>query len=588
MTDWSYCGAHVHAHPIATSEGLSRCFLLSLSCLVLFFYSFVFNGIAGVLAKKDPHPAALPATQARVTVFAAALIALVYLAEGIVLTVQDGPIEVVIVTSTFHLAAWLFAILPLRRAHRLAQPFPPVTLLFVGLAVVFAALEAASHKRQHYFFSDLQHNTDHDVLLAGFATRAAVLLLLFLLGLNNLYQRYRQKQAALPQGSTSINDADEAAPLLKSEATVTVPAQPDGTVKQREGSTFRGLGSRAAVIWPFIWPRAQRLLQLRVLLCLALLAAGRVVNLYVPITYKRIVDALTPDTDNNDPHPASNATQLQHILPTTLINLSARLGADPSTPVTVPFPVTAILIYVAMRFLSGGGSGGMGLLNNLRTFLWIRVTQYTSRIARTDMFRHLHSLSLRWHLSRKTGEVLRMVDRGTDSVNSLLSYVLFSILPTLVDIAIACVYFTSEFGPYFGLIVFTTMMLYIYATIAITEWRTKYRRSMNTHDNRLRQMAVDSLLNFETVKYHNGEQFELQRYDDKMIDYLHHFWLSNASLSLLNTVQSVIIISGLLGGTLLCGYLVSIGRLTVGDFVLYVTYVVQLYSPLNYFGTYYR
>nr|CAD7393272.1 unnamed protein product [Timema cristinae] len=120
-----------------------------------------------------------------------------------------------------------------------------------------------------------------------------------------------------------------------------------------------------------------------------------------------------------------------------------------------------ILTYVAFKFLQGGGTGGMGLLNNLRSFLWIRITQYTTREVEVELFRHLHSLSLRWHLSRKTGEVLRVMDRGTDSINNLLNYILFSIVPTIVDILIAVIYFVSSFNGWFGLIVFTTMLLYI-------------------------------------------------------------------------------------------------------------------------------
>lgn len=120
-----------------------------------------------------------------------------------------------------------------------------------------------------------------------------------------------------------------------------------------------------------------------------------------------------------------------------------------------------IVIYVAFKFLQGGGTGGMGLLNNLRSFLWIRIQQYTTREVEVELFRHLHSLSLRWHLQRKTGEVLRVMDRGTESINNLLNYILFSIFPTITDIIIAVVYFIVAFNIWFGLIVFVTMLLYI-------------------------------------------------------------------------------------------------------------------------------
>ncbi|KAJ0006025.1 hypothetical protein NQD34_015919 [Periophthalmus magnuspinnatus] len=204
-----------------------------------------------------------------------------------------------------------------------------------------------------------------------------------------------------------------------------------------------------------------------------------------------------------------------------------------------------------------------GFISNLRQFLWIKVQQFTSRGVQVGLFSHLHALSLRWHLDRKTGDVLRSIDRGTSSINNLLSYILFSILPTICDIIIAIVYFSSYFSLWFGLIVLTCMALYL---IVITEWRTKYRREMNDQDNKAKTRAVDSLLNFET-------QCE---------------WKSSASLALLNQTQNVIIGSGLLAGSLLCAHLVSERQFQVGDFVLFGTYIIQLYTPLNWFGTYYR
>jgi ATP-binding cassette, subfamily B (MDR/TAP), member 6 len=128
---------------------------------------------------------------------------------------------------------------------------------------------------------------------------------------------------------------------------------------------------------------------------------------------------------------------------------------------TAVFRWDLVLTYVAFKFLQGGGTGGMGLLNNMRTFLWITVQQYTTRAVQVDLFRHLHSLSLRWHLARKTGEVLRVMDRGTDSINSLLSSIVFSIMPTIVDILVAVIFFITTFNIWFGLIVFLTMFFYI-------------------------------------------------------------------------------------------------------------------------------
>ena len=336
-------------------------------------------------------------------------------------------------------------------------------------------------------------------------------------------------------------------------------------VRQRTTSTFRGIWHKCKVLFPYVWPKGHRLLQLRVVACFLILVGGRVINVYVPIYYKRIVDSLTPS------YSPGNATA----------GLTVAANG-------VRFPFEAILIYVFLRFLQGGSVGSMGLSNNLRTYLWIRVQQYTSRALQVDLFTHLHSLSLRWHLGRKTGEVLRVMDRGTQSINNLLSYILFNILPTLVDIAIAVVYFVVAFDGWFGLIVFTTMVGYILFTIYITEWRTKFRREMNELDNATRAKAVDSLLNFETVKYYGAEEYEVNRFRTAILNYQTAEWKSLASLNVLGSGQNIVITVGLLFGSLLCAYRVTQGQLTVGDFVLYCTYIIQLYSPLNFFGTYYR
>ncbi|KAK7071417.1 ATP-binding cassette sub- B member 6, mitochondrial, partial [Halocaridina rubra] len=292
---------------------------------------------------------------------------------------------------------------------------------------------------------------------------------------------------------------------------------------------------------------------MNVILCLILIVIGRVANVFVPVYYKLIVDAL---------------------------------GGSGGAPY---FCWDYVLIYTGLKFLQGGGTGGMGLLNNARTFLWISVQQYTSREIQIQLFAHLHNLSLRWHLNRKTGEVLRVMDRGTSSINTLLSYIVFNIIPTIVDVIVAIVYFTAAFNYWFGVIVFVTMATYLAMTIVLTEWRTKYRRSMNQADNEQRARGVDSLLNFETVKYYGAEEYEVNRYKESVIKYQHEEWKSNASLCFLNTIQNFVINGGLLAGSMLAAWMVAYQKgLTVGDYVLFATYIMQLYTPLNWFGTYYR
>lgn len=177
-------------------------------------------------------------------------------------------------------------------------------------------------------------------------------------------------------------------------------------------------------------------------------------------------------------------------------------------------------------------------------------------------------------------------------MNSLLSYVLFNILPTIIDIIIAIVYFVTAFNYIFGLLVFVCMALYLGLTIWITEWRTKYRREMNLLDNQKNTKAVDSLLNFETVKYYGASQFETNRYDDAIVKYNKAEFKSLATLNLLNTIQNVVITLSTVAGCLLCAWAVvhslSNLHLSVGDYVLFGTYLNQLYGPLNWLGTYYR
>ncbi|KAM9033687.1 ATP-binding cassette sub-family B member 6, mitochondrial [Sarcophilus harrisii] len=327
------------------------------------------------------------------------------------------------------------------------------------------------------------------------------------------------------------------------------PPQPPAA--SRYASTWRDLGHKLRLLGNHLWPRGSPALQLVVLMCLALMGLERGLNVLVPIYYRDIVNALTARAPWNS---------LAWIICT----------------------------YVLLKFLQGGGTGSTGFVSNLRTFLWIRVQQFTARQVELRLFTHLHGLDLRWHLGRRTGEVLRIVDRGTSSVTGLLSYLIFNILPTLADIIIGIIYFSMFFNAWFGLIIFVCMTLYLTLTILVTEWRAKFRRDMNTQENATRARAVDSLLNFETVKYYNAESYEAERYKEAIIKYQSLEWKSNASLTLLNQTQNLVIGLGLLAGSLLCAYFVSEQQLQVGDFVLFGTYIIQLYMPLNWFGTYYR
>ncbi|XP_063144997.1 ATP-binding cassette sub-family B member 6 [Candoia aspera] len=320
---------------------------------------------------------------------------------------------------------------------------------------------------------------------------------------------------------------------------------------RRNTSTWKNIGQKVFLLIQYMWPKRNYPLQGMVIFCLMLMGLERAINVFVPIYYKHIVDELTER-------------------------------------VTWHIVLQTICIYAILKFLQGGGAGTTGFISNVRTFLWIRVQQFTSREVQVELLRHLHNLSLRWHLERKTGEVLRSVDRGTSSINNLLSYIIFSILPTVADIIIAIVYFALTFSGWFGLVIFLCMSLYLTLTIIMTEWRTKYRRDMNLRDNEAKSRAVDSLLNFETVKYYNAEDYEARRFNDAIVKYQVSEWKVNASLGLLNQTQNLVIGLGLLAGSLLCASYVTEKKLFVGDYVLFGTYIIQLYTPLNWFGTYYR
>ncbi|KAK5638747.1 hypothetical protein RI129_013042 [Pyrocoelia pectoralis] len=303
-------------------------------------------------------------------------------------------------------------------------------------------------------------------------------------------------------------------------------------------------------IAPYFWPRRNLWLQTQAVLCVIFLMLGRVVNIYVPIYNKQVVDSL------QESHPQ--------------------------------FRVDLIIVYVILKSLQGGGSDGMGILNNIRSMFWVRVQQYTTRNIRIALLAHLHDLSLRWHFGRKTGEVLRLMDRGTDSINNLLNYLVFVIFPTIIDIIIAIIYFAVSFDIWFGLLILLTMGIFLVTTVTITELRTKYKRRMNLADNATRAQSVDSLLNFETVKYYGNEGYEVTTFHKTINNFQEEEWKVNVTLNGLKTVQNVIVNVGLLIGSLLCAYLIAIRhKLTAGDYVLFSSYVLQLCVPLNSFGKYY-
>ena len=315
------------------------------------------------------------------------------------------------------------------------------------------------------------------------------------------------------------------------------PPRPKGHLKDE----LRALKSLA----PYLWPRGSFELRARVVLAVALLLAGKLVNIYVPLLYKHAVDALSP----------SNAV--------------------------IAVPVGLIVAYGAARVLSQG-------FNELRNAVFAKVSQRAIRQLALRAFRHVHALSLRYHLERRTGGLSRAIERGTAGIDFLLSFMLFNVVPTVFEILLVCAILWRLFNWTFAAVTLATIVLYIGFTFSITDWRVRFRREMNERNSEANTKAVDGMLNFETVKYFANEEHEARRYDAALQAYERAAVKSETTLTLLNLGQGTIIASGLVGIMLLAGRGVAAAEMTVGDFVLVNAYLIQLYTPLNFLGIVYR
>ena len=291
---------------------------------------------------------------------------------------------------------------------------------------------------------------------------------------------------------------------------------------------------------PFLWNYRGR-----VLLALGFLILAKVANVGVPLVLKDIVDSL----DGN--------THSQLVLPLALL-----------------------LTYGALRLASA-------LFNELRDSVFARVRHGAMRSVSLKVLEHLHTLSLRYHLERKTGGLSRDIDRGTRSVSSLMNYMVFSILPTLVEIALVAGILLSRYDIWFTVVTLIAVVTYIVFTMRVTEWRMKYRVSMNKFDSEANTRAVDSLLNYETVKYFGNEQHEMQRYDHSLKQWEAEAVNSQTSLSALNFGQAIIIAAGVTTIMILASQGVVDGNMTLGDLVLVNAFLLQLFIPLNFLGIVY-
>jgi ATP-binding cassette subfamily B protein len=313
---------------------------------------------------------------------------------------------------------------------------------------------------------------------------------------------------------------------------------PDKT-NQQKSNDWKVIANLLPYLWTF---------KGRVILALSCLIAAKVANLGVPILLKFLVDSMS---------------------------------VPPGLQTLIVVPVALIIAYGLLRLSAS-------LFTELRELIFSRVTESAVRTVALQVFEHLHALSLRFHLSRQTGGMTRDIERGTRGIQSLISYSLYSILPTMVELGLVLGYFVWAYNYSFALITLVALVLYVTFTIVVTEWRTKYRKRMNELDSKAHQRAVDALINFETVKYFGNEEYESKRYDENLHRYREAAIQSQRSLAVLNIGQQVIIATGLILILWQATIGVSNGSMTLGDLVLVNVLMIQLYIPLNFLGVIYR
>jgi ABC-type transport system involved in Fe-S cluster assembly fused permease/ATPase subunit len=327
-------------------------------------------------------------------------------------------------------------------------------------------------------------------------------------------------------------------------ATATATATADTSDSPANGlQTIRRVG-------PYLWPPGQAWVKRRVVGALAMLFAAKIIAVFTPFLYKQAVDMLAKDATD----------QVTFLM----------LGA------------------VGLTIAYGMARLGAVLFAELRDLIFVRVGQRALRRLALETFRHIHALSMRYHITRKTGALSRVIERGVKGVDFLLRFMLFSIGPLILELTMVSIIFATLFGWQYMAAVVATIAIYVIYTFRITEWRVKLRREMNDQDNDANQKAIDSLLNFETVKYFNAEAREVARYDSAMSQFETAAVKSGQSLSFLNAGQAFIITSGLVIVMVMAAQGVQAGVLSVGDFVMVNAYMIQITLPLNFLGTVYR
>jgi ABC-type transport system involved in Fe-S cluster assembly fused permease/ATPase subunit len=300
---------------------------------------------------------------------------------------------------------------------------------------------------------------------------------------------------------------------------------------------------------PYLWPKEKASLRLRVVVAIILLVISKLANISVPIIYKLSVESLTKN-----------------------LSVSSQL---------LSLPIFLIIVYGLTRITSQ-------VFSELKDALFARVSQYAVRTFALQVFRQLHNLSLRFHLDRQTGGLSNSIEKGVKAIETLLRFLIFNIVPTFFEIILVASVLWIAYDVRFAIVTSLTLVIYIGFTLRFTEWRTNFVRTLNKVDAEANTKALDSLLNYETVKYFGNEEHEAQRYDQSLISYQETAIKSTHTLSYLNIGQGIIISIGLMIVMAMAANGVQQGTMTVGDFVLVNTYLIQLYMPLNILGFAYR
>ena len=324
-------------------------------------------------------------------------------------------------------------------------------------------------------------------------------------------------------------------------STAAAPGKPSGQAPQpTAGGDWKTLSRLLPYLWQYKW---------RVVIALALMVGAKLANVSVPLLLKELVDAMSLKPN------------------------------DPQAVLVVP--VALLVGYGALRLLTSA-------FTELRELVFAKATQGASRSIALQTFEHLHALSLRFHLARQTGGMTRDIERGVRGIESLISYSLYSIIPTLIEVALVLAILAVKFDAWFAGITLLALALYIFFTVRVTEWRTQFRKQANEFDSAAHTRAIDSLLNYETVKYFGNERFEAGRYNESLERLRLARLKAQTTLSVLNTGQQLIIAAALVTMLWRATEGVVAGRMTLGDLVMINAFMIQLYIPLNFLGVLYR